>query len=109
MQRFLLFVLLCLSTSVAGQTYPSKPVRMLLAFPPGGPTDINARLFAQKLTEQTGQTFVVENRPGAGGNIGAAEAARAAADGTTIFYNTSPITIAPAISSSVPFDPVKDF
>ena len=82
---------------------------MLLAFPPGGPTDINARLFAQKLTEQTGQTFVVENRPGAGGNIAAAEAAKAAPDGTTIFYNTSAITIAPALQASVPFDPVKDF
>ena len=81
---------------------------MLLAFPPGGPTDINARLFAQKLTEQTGQTFVVENRPGAGGNIAAAEAARAAPDGTTIFYNTSAITIAPALQHA-PFDPVKDF
>ena len=82
---------------------------MLLAFPPGGPTDINARLFAQKLTEQTGQAFVVENRPGAGGNIAAAEAARAPLDGSTIFYNTSAITIAPALQSSVPFDPVKDF
>ena len=82
---------------------------MLLAFPPGGPTDINARLFAQKLSEQTGQPFVVENRPGAGGNIAAAEAAKAAPDGSTIFYNTSAITIAPALSSSVTFDPVKDF
>jgi len=82
---------------------------MLLAFPPGGPTDINARLFAQKLTEQTGQTFVVENRPGAGGNIAAVEAARAAPDGSTIFYNTSAITIAPALQSSAPFDPVRDF
>ena len=105
---FLLFLSL-LPGAVQAQSYPSKPVRMLLAFPPGGPTDINARLFAQKLTEQTGQTFVVENRPGAGGNIAAAEAAKAAPDGSTIFYNTSAITIAPALSSSVPFDPVKDF
>ena len=82
---------------------------MLLAFPPGGPTDINARLFAQKLTEQTGQTFVVENRPGAGGNIAAVEAAKAPLDGSTIFYNTSAITIAPALQSNAPFDPVKDF
>ena len=98
-----------LSGSLFAQGYPSKPVRMLLAFPPGGPTDINARLFAQKLTEQTGQTFVVENRPGAGGNIAAAEAAKAPLDGSTIFYNTSAITIAPALQSNVPFDPVKDF
>ena len=98
-----------LSGPLLGQGYPSKPVRMLLAFPPGGPTDINARLFAQKLTEQTGQTFVVENRPGAGGNIAAAEAAKAPLDGSTIFYNTSAITIAPALQSNVPFDPVKDF
>jgi tripartite-type tricarboxylate transporter receptor subunit TctC len=82
---------------------------MLLAFPPGGPTDINARLFAQKLTEQTGQTFVVENRPGAGGNIAAVEAAKAPPDGSTIFYNTSAITIAPAMQAIAPFDPVKDF
>jgi tripartite-type tricarboxylate transporter receptor subunit TctC len=82
---------------------------MLLAFPPGGPTDINARLFAQKLTEQTGQTFVVENRPGAGGNIAAVEAAKAPPDGSTIFYNTSAIAIAPAMQATAPFDPVKDF
>ena len=97
------------ATAIQAQSYPSRPVRMLLAFPPGGPTDINARLFAQKLSEQTGQSFVVENRPGAGGNIAAAEAAKAAPDGTVIFYNTSAITIAPALSSSVPFDPVKDY
>jgi tripartite-type tricarboxylate transporter receptor subunit TctC len=109
MRRLAVLLLILVSTSIQGQAYPSKPVRMLLAFPPGGPTDINARLFAQKLTEQTGQPFLVENRPGAGGNIAAAEAARAAPDGATIFYNTSAITIAPALSSSVPFDPVKDF
>ncbi len=105
---FALFVSV-LSGLVQAQGYPSKPVRMLLAFPPGGPTDINARLFAQKLTEQTGQTFVVENRPGAGGNIAAVEAAKAPLDGSTIFYNTSAITIAPALQSNAPFDPVKDF
>jgi len=98
-----------LSGPLLAQGYPSKPVRMLLAFPPGGPTDINARLFAQKLTEQTGQSFVVENRPGAGGNIAAVEAAKASPDGSTIFYNTSAITIAPALQPGVPFDPVRDF
>jgi tripartite-type tricarboxylate transporter receptor subunit TctC len=104
-----LCLLLALSGSIQAQSYPSRSVRMLLAFPPGGPTDINARLFAQKLSEQTGQPFVVENRPGAGGNIAAAEAARAAPDGYTIFYNTSAITIAPAIYSSVQVDPVRDY
>ena len=99
----------CLAGSVQAQSYPSKSVRMLLAFPPGGPTDINARLFAQKFTEQTGQSFVVENRPGAGGNLAAGEAARAPADGYTIFYNTSAITIAPALYSSVQVDPVRGY
>ena len=103
-----LFALL-LSGAIQGQTYPAKSVRMLLAFPPGGPTDINARLFAQKLTEQTGQSFVVENRPGAGGNLAAAEAAKAPADGYTIFYNTSAITIAPALYANVQVDPVRDY
>jgi len=111
--RRLAFPLAVLAVLAAGpafaQAYPSKPVRMLLAFPPGGPTDINARLFAQKLTELTGQNFVVDNRPGAGGNIAAGEAAKAPADGSVIFYNTSAITIAPALQSSVPFDPVKDY
>ena len=109
MKVFIALLLSMLSGSILAQGYPSKPVRMLLAFPPGGPTDINARLFAQKLTEQTGQTFVVENRPGAGGNIAAVEAAKAPSDGSTIFYNTSAITIAPALQSNAPFDPVRDF
>ena len=82
---------------------------MLLAFPPGGPTDINARLFALKLSEQMGQQVVVDNKPGAGGNVGAAEAARAPADGYTIFYNTSAIAIAPALYSNIAFDPIRDF
>ena len=99
----------CLSGSVLGQAYPARSVRMLLAFPPGGPTDINARLFAQKLSEQTGQSFVVENRPGAGGNIAATEAARAPADGYVIFYNTSAISIAPALYTGIQYDPVKDY
>src|SRR4051812_43266054 len=87
----------------AQSPYTAKPVRMILAFPPGGPTDINARSFAQKLSEQMGQQVVVDNRAGAGGNIGAAEAARAAPDGYTIFYNTSAIAIAPSLYAKVPF------
>jgi tripartite-type tricarboxylate transporter receptor subunit TctC len=94
---------------IASAQYPAKPIRMILAFPPGGPTDINARAFAQKLSDQMGQQVVVDNRAGAGGNIGAAEAARAAPDGYTIFYNTSAIAIAPALYSKIAFDPLKDF
>jgi tripartite-type tricarboxylate transporter receptor subunit TctC len=82
---------------------------MILAFPPGGPTDINARIFAAKLSEQLGQQVVVENKPGAGGNLAAAEAARANADGYTLFYNTSAISIAPALYSKIGYDPVLDF
>ena len=106
-------LLAALSLAIAGiasaQPYPAKPIRMILAFPPGGPTDINARSFAQKLSEQMGQQVVVDNRAGAGGNIGAAEAAKAAPDGYTVFYNTSAIAIAPSLYSRVPFDPLKDF
>jgi tripartite-type tricarboxylate transporter receptor subunit TctC len=104
-----ILLVFCFAGSIQGQTYPAKPLRMLLAFPPGGPTDINARLFAQKLAEQMGQQVVVDNKPGAGGNVGATEAARAPADGYTIFYNTSAISIAPALYSNIQFDPVKDY
>src|SRR5258705_11261329 len=108
--RFLAGLLAILLVNLAqAQSYPSKPIRMLLAFPPGGPTDINARLFAQKLSEQTGQQVVVDNKPGAGGNLAATEAAKAPADGYTIFYNTSAITIAPALYSSIQYDPLKDY
>jgi len=104
------FALLALTfMGLASAQYPAKPIRMILAFPPGGPTDINARVFAQKLSDQMGQQVVVDNRAGAGGNIGAAEAARAAADGYTIFYNTSAIAIAPSLYAKIAFDPLKDF
>lgn len=108
-QRLLAALLALLASSALAQSFPAKPIRMILAFPPGGPTDINARNFAQKLSEQMGQQVVVDNRAGAGGNIGAAEAARAPADGYTIFYNTSAIVIGPTLYAKVAFDPVKDF
>ena len=91
------------------QPYPSKPIRMILAFPPGGPTDINARFFAQKLGESMNQQIIVDNTPGAGGNIAAAEAAKAPADGYTIFYNTSAISIAPSLYSKLNYDVLKDY
>jgi tripartite-type tricarboxylate transporter receptor subunit TctC len=99
----------CAFNAAVAQEYPNRPIRMILGFPPGGTTDINARILAQKVSEQLGQSVVVDNRAGAGGNIAAAETARAAADGYTIFYNTSSVVIAPAMSSKLSFDPLKSF
>ena len=104
---FLLFALL--SLPALAQPYPSKPIRMILAFPPGGPTDNNARIFALKLGESMNQQVIVDNKPGAGGNIAAAEAAKAPADGYTIFYNTSAISIAPSLYAKLNYDVLKDY
>jgi tripartite-type tricarboxylate transporter receptor subunit TctC len=95
--------------AAAEDAYPSKPIHMLLGFAPGGPTDIVARILGQKISDRLGQPIVVENRPGAGGNIAADQTAKAPADGYTIFYNTSSIVIAPWVYNKVNFDPVKDF
>ncbi|CAG9164474.1 Bug family tripartite tricarboxylate transporter substrate binding protein [Cupriavidus pampae] len=89
--------------------YPNKPIRMIVGFPPGGPTDIVARVIGQALGEKLGQSIVVENRPGAGGNIASEAVAKAPADGYTLLYNTSSITIAPWVYARVGFDPLKDF
>lgn len=89
--------------------YPAKPIRMLLGFPPGGPTDIVARILGQKMAEQLGQPVVVDNKPGVAGNIAAEMLAKAPADGYTILYNTSSITISPWVYPKVNFDPLKDF
>jgi len=99
-----------LMTSTAqSQTWPTKPIRMVIAFSPGGPTDLVSRVIAQRLTEQLGQNVLVDNKPGAGGNIAAEMVANAAADGHTIFYNTSAIVIAPALYGKVNYDPLRDF
>ena len=91
------------------QTYPAKPIRLICPFPPGGAVDIASRAIAQELTKTIGQTVTVDNKPGAGGNIGGAEAARATPDGHTIFMTTSGINaINPALYSKMPFDPNKD-
>jgi tripartite-type tricarboxylate transporter receptor subunit TctC len=93
-----------------GQAYPTKPIRLIVAFPPGGSTDIVARLVGQKLSERVGQQVVVDNRGGAGGTIGTEIAARAPADGYTLTMGTtSTHVIAPAIFPDVKYDPVKDF
>jgi tripartite-type tricarboxylate transporter receptor subunit TctC len=93
-----------------GAVYPTKPIRLVVAFPPGGSTDIIARLVGQKLGERLGQQVIIDNRGGAGGTIGTEIAARAAADGYTLTMGTtSTHVIAPAAYPNVKYDPIKDF
>jgi tripartite-type tricarboxylate transporter receptor subunit TctC len=92
----------------AKETYPNRPVRMIVPFSAGGPGDIFARLIAQKLSEQLGRQFFVENRAGAGGNIGAGLAARAPADGYTLLVGSSTVWVNTSLYSQMPYDPVKD-
>ena len=103
------FFLAVMTSMLWAQSWPTKPVRMIIAFPPGGPTDLVSRVLAQKLSEQLGQQVIVDNKPGAGGNIAAELAARAVPDGYTIFYNTSAIVIGPALYGKVNYDTLKDF
>jgi tripartite-type tricarboxylate transporter receptor subunit TctC len=93
----------------AAEIYPSKPIRMIVAVPPGGPADTLARLVSPKMTESLGQTVVIDNRPGANGNIAYEMAARAAADGYTFVLAAAGIAINPSLYREVRFDPVKDF
>ena len=90
------------------ENWPTRPVRMVIPYPPGGPTDILGRIVAQRLTVDLGQPFVAENRPGGGGSIGAEQVARAAPDGATFLVNASAHVILPHMLR-VPFDAVADF
>jgi len=102
--------LLFIAPLTHAQTYPAKAVRMIVAYPPGGGTDIVGRLMAQKMTETMGQTFIVENRGGATGNIGTEAAAHAAPDGYTILMgNVAPNAINVSLFAKMPYDPVTDF
>jgi tripartite-type tricarboxylate transporter receptor subunit TctC len=107
----LIFALVFAATSArAEDPYPNKPVRVIVPFAAGGPTDIVGRVFAQKLTELLGQSFYVENKVGAGGNIGAEVAAKAPADGYTLLIATvSTHAINPGLYARMPYDPLKDF
>ncbi|MFY0477285.1 Bug family tripartite tricarboxylate transporter substrate binding protein [Achromobacter marplatensis] len=93
----------------ARAAWPERPITMVVPFPPGGPTDLVARVLAKQLTEQLGQTVLVENKGGANGNIGMQYAAAAKPDGYTVLYNTSSIALSPNLYRSLAFDPVKDF
>lgn len=89
--------------------YPERPITMIVPFPPGGPTDLVARVLAKQLGDQMGQSIVVDNKGGANGTIGMAAAASAKADGYTILYNTSSIALAPNLFKGLSFNPEKDF
>ncbi|MCX7158910.1 MAG: tripartite tricarboxylate transporter substrate binding protein [Proteobacteria bacterium] len=115
-RKVLLAALVATSTAalvaplVHAQSYPTKPVRMIVGFPPGGGTDVVARVLSQRMSEMYGQTFVVENRAGATGTIGADVLAKSPADGYTLMMgHANSHAIAPNLMSKLPYDPIKDF
>jgi len=95
--------------SAAAAGYPDRPVRIIVPFAAGGPSDLTARLMSVKLGEALGQTFVVENRAGAGSNLGTSVVARATADGYTLLVTSSAFVVNPGLYKQVPYDPFKDF
>jgi tripartite-type tricarboxylate transporter receptor subunit TctC len=110
------FVRTLIATAVLGasslamaQAWPARPVKMIIPFPPGGTLDTVGRLLAQKLSDQTGQSFVVENRAGGQGMIGADAVAKAPADGYTLLFNASTFTTTPMVVKSAPYEVAKDF
>jgi len=98
-----------LSQIARAETYPTRPVRMIVPFAPGGPVDVLTRLIAQKLTQSLGQQFYVENQAGAGGNLGMGAGARAAPDGYTITVVSTSFLVNPSLYPKIPYDPRKDF
>src|SRR5512143_2406001 len=102
--------LLAAGGTAAAQTWPTRPVKLVVPFPPGGPLDTIGRAIAQKLTEAWGQSVVVDNRPGAGGNIGADLVAKSAPDGSTVVMGAlSTHAVNPSLYPSMPYDAAKDF
>jgi len=97
------------SSIASAQDYPNRPLRMIVPFAAGGPTDVIARVVAQKMTEGMGQQVVVDNRAGAGGNIGMGLAATAAPDGYTVIVVSSSFVVNPGLYKSIPYDPYKSF
>ena len=110
MRRLAALVLALAAFGAAAQTYPSRPVRLVNPFPPGGPLDLLGRILSERLSSALGKPVIVENKPGAAGNIGAAEAARATPDGHTVLLTLfSIVTSNPHLYANMPFDPFKDF
>jgi tripartite-type tricarboxylate transporter receptor subunit TctC len=108
MKKLLCLCLALLATTALAQPYPSKPVRVLVAFPPGGPVDIIARLVGPKLGDALGQPVVVENKAGASGNIATTDVARSAPDGYTLLTHSSAYAVNPTLYSNAGYDPNKD-
>lgn len=110
MKRLGVLLLAFAAFHAAAQTYPAKPVRLVNPFPPGGPLDLLGRVLSERLGTAFGKPVIVENRPGAAGNIGAGEVAKAAPDGHTVLLTLfSIITSNPHLYDRLPFDPLKDF
>jgi tripartite-type tricarboxylate transporter receptor subunit TctC len=111
--QFLKAALAAAAIATAGaawaQAYPSRPVRVIIPFPPGGTLDSVGRMLAQKMSQSTGQSFVIENRPGGNGMIGADAVAKATPDGYTLLFNASTFTTTPMTVKSAPYDVVRDF
>jgi len=100
---------LCAAQAQAQSHYPDRPVRVIVPFAAAGPTDVIARLIAQKLSESLGKQFYVENAAGAGGNIGMGQAAKARPDGRTLLVVSSSFVLNPSLYAQIPYDPVKSF
>lgn len=108
-RRCLITALAALSFGAQADTYPSKPVRLMVPFPPGGPTDVLARIVAPRLAERLGQPVLIDNKPGASGMVGADVVARAAPDGYTLLVNASIHVINPSLYPKQPYDAIADF
>lgn len=101
--------LVCMTAAHAQPAYPQKPIRMVVPFPPGGGTDILARLLGQKMTETLGQQIIIDNRGGAGGTIGTDIAAKATPDGYTLILVSGSHAINPSLYEKLPYDSIDDF
>jgi tripartite-type tricarboxylate transporter receptor subunit TctC len=104
-----LAIVLSVIGPASAQQYPSKPIRLVLPFPPGAPSDLVGRTIGQKMAEQMGQSLVAENRAGAGGTLGLALVAKAPPDGYTILVTSPTIALSPLLYSNLPYDPARDF
>jgi tripartite-type tricarboxylate transporter receptor subunit TctC len=108
MKQLVALVALAVSTLAAAQNYPSKPLHLLVAFPPGGPVDIIARLVGPKIGENLGQPVIVENKVGASGNVATQEVAKSSPDGYTLLAHSSAYAVNPTLFSNAGYDPAKD-